>query len=104
VLANLIGNAIKFTGPGGKITTSMIVAPQYVEMVIQDNGRGIPENAIPRLFERFTRAPENGSETIGSGLGLMIVREIVEAHHGIIGVESELGLGSKFWFRLPRNV
>jgi signal transduction histidine kinase len=103
VLSNLIGNAIKFTPEGGNINTALIAGKDYVEMSIKDTGRGIPENEIPTLFERFTRASEMTGESIGTGLGLMIVREIVEAHGGVIGVETEVGLGSRFWFRIPKE-
>jgi signal transduction histidine kinase len=102
VLANLIGNAIKFTPPSGIITTSVSPVGDYIETVVTDTGRGIPATDIPHLFERFTRVQESANETIGTGLGLMIVREIVDAHDGIIGVSSEPGIGSRFWFRIPR--
>jgi signal transduction histidine kinase len=103
VLSNLIGNAIKFTPPGGKIKTTLVNAGEYIELSIKDTGRGIPSSDIPRLFERFSRASESPGETVGTGLGLMIVREIVEAHGGVIGTESEVGIGSRFWFRLPKR-
>ncbi len=102
VLGNLIGNAIKFTPSGGRITTSITSSKEFVELSVKDTGRGIEKNEIPRLFERFSRAVEKPGETIGSGLGLMIAREIVEAHGGLIGVESEVGVGSHFWIRLPK--
>lgn len=101
VLSNLIGNAIKFTPEGGSISTSLIASKDYVEMSIKDTGPGISDSDLPTLFERFTRVSEAAGESIGTGLGLMIVREIVEAHGGVIGVETELGLGSRFWFRIP---
>jgi signal transduction histidine kinase len=55
------------------------------------------------LFERFTRARDVSDSVSGTGLGLMIVREVVQAHGGVVGVDSELGVGSRFWFRLPRD-
>lgn len=103
VISNLIGNAIKFTPVGGSIHTSLTSTESFVEMSVRDTGRGIPQHEIPTLFERFTRASEAPGESVGSGLGLMIVREIVEAHGGVIGVESEVGVGSRFWFRIPKN-
>lgn len=103
VISNLIGNAIKFTQEGGSIHTALSSTKDYVEMSIRDTGRGIPQSEIPNLFERFTRVSEAPGESIGSGLGLMIVREIVEAHGGVIGVESEVGVGTKIWFRVPKN-
>jgi signal transduction histidine kinase len=101
VISNLIGNAIKFTPNGGIITTSISATNNFVQMTIKDTGRGIPQHEIPTLFDRFTRATETAGESIGSGLGLMIVREIIQAHGGSIGVESVVGVGSKFWFKIP---
>jgi signal transduction histidine kinase len=103
VLSNLIGNAIKFTPEGGSIHTALLSSENYIEMSIKDTGRGIPQEEIPTLFERFTRATETPGDSIGTGLGLMIVREIIEAHGGIIGVDTEVGLGSRFWFRIPKE-
>ncbi|MGE3682837.1 MAG: ATP-binding protein [Bdellovibrionales bacterium] len=101
VLNNLVGNAIKFTPPEGVITTAVISTGEHVEVSVEDTGRGIAKEDMPNLFERYTRATRTSADTQGTGLGLMIVREIVEAHGGVIGAESEIGLGSRFWFRLP---
>ncbi|MET0343603.1 MAG: ATP-binding protein [Polyangiales bacterium] len=100
-IGNLLSNAIKFTSPGGSIGARLEVEPSHVLITITDTGSGIPEAAQARLFERYVRA-EN--KVGGTGLGLMIVREIVEAHGGAVGVESQLGQGSRFWVRLPRSV
>jgi PAS domain S-box-containing protein len=100
VFANLIGNAIKFTPPKGTITTSISCEPGWVEISVEDTGPGVPPQALPTLFDRYTRA--TGQDTVaGSGLGLMIVREVVEAHGGSVGVESTVGVGSRFWVKLP---
>ncbi len=104
VLSNLIGNAIKFTPSGGKISISLSTTPEHVEFLIEDTGKGIPKNELPTLFDRYTRALDADRTSEGTGLGLMIVREIIEAHGGKIGVESQVGQGSKFWFRLKRNL
>jgi PAS domain S-box-containing protein len=101
VLSNLIGNAIKFTPAGGQIDMQVRASGQYVETAVCDTGRGIPKEALATLFDRFTRVEHKTHAIGGSGLGLMIVREIVEAHGGTVGVESEEGRGSRFWFRLP---
>jgi signal transduction histidine kinase len=101
VVSNLLGNAIKFTPPAGSIQARVEVESQFVATTVEDNGPGIAAEEIPGIFERFTRA--TGTAGIaGSGLGLMIARQIVEAHGGSIGVESAPGRGSRFWFRLPR--
>jgi signal transduction histidine kinase len=100
VFNNLIGNAIKFTPPQGAITTSVSCEPGWVEIGVEDTGPGVPPQALPTLFERYTRA--TGQETVtGSGLGLMIVRDVVQAHGGSVGVNSTVGVGSRFWVRLP---
>jgi two-component system phosphate regulon sensor histidine kinase PhoR len=101
VLANLIGNAIKYTPPGGHIVVQAAVRENFVETSITDDGPGIPPEAMPKLFDRFTRVATT-ARTMGTGLGLMIVREIIVAHGGEVGVRSDVGKGSTFWFRLPR--
>ncbi|MFT3776035.1 MAG: ATP-binding protein [Minicystis sp.] len=96
VVANLLSNAIKFTPGGGNITVRFAEAAGYVETTVEDTGPGIAPEMLPTLFQRYTKG-EGG----GTGLGLMIVREVVEAHGGTVGVASEEGAGSRFWFRLP---
>lgn len=100
VFGNLIANAIKFTPAGGRLSARIEARPRYVEASICDNGQGIAKSAQATLFERYVRA-ENAVG--GTGLGLMIVKEIVEAHGGLVGVESAPGMGSRFWIRLPRR-
>ncbi|MDC3960354.1 ATP-binding response regulator [Polyangium jinanense] len=99
VVANLLSNAIKFTPRGGTITATLEETDTYVEAAVEDTGSGIPSNEISKLFQRYRRA---NSGMAGTGLGLMIVREVVEAHGGTVGVDSVLGRGSRFWFRLPK--
>ncbi|MDB4990864.1 MAG: Phytochrome, two-component sensor histidine kinase [Myxococcaceae bacterium] len=99
VLSNLISNAIKFTPERGSITASIQSNERYLEVSIQDNGLGIAVPQQAKLFQRYARAEHTVG---GTGLGLMIVREIVEAHGGVVGVESAAGQGSRFWFRIPR--
>jgi two-component system phosphate regulon sensor histidine kinase PhoR len=101
VLNNLVGNAIKFTPAGGRVIVAVTVTDLEVETSVSDTGAGIAADALPTLFQRFTRAPHAGL-VAGNGLGLMIVREIIEAHGGSVGVTSTPGRGSRFWFRLPR--
>ena len=101
VLANLVGNAVKFTPPGGTLTTTVVVAEDHVEVSVEDTGHGIAPEFLPDVFRRYARGQEGAPSAGGAGLGLMIVREIVDAHGGNVGVESRLDEGSRFWFRLP---
>jgi signal transduction histidine kinase len=99
---NLIGNAIKFTPPTGKITIRLHRDGQLACMSVQDMGPGIPAEMRPRLFEKFSRLGQ--AKTLsqeGHGLGLAIVKSIVDAHKGKIWVESEVGRGSTFVIALP---
>jgi two-component system phosphate regulon sensor histidine kinase PhoR len=101
VLTNLVANAIKFTPVGGAITLRTHCAGASCQVDVQDTGMGIAAEIVPTLFQRYTRAPSGKRDAGGTGLGLLIVREIVEAHGGTVGVESTPGEGSRFWFRLP---
>jgi signal transduction histidine kinase len=99
-LGNLIGNAIKFTPEGGRISARIEARARAIEISICDTGPGIAPPALATLFDRYTRAEHAVG---GTGLGLMIVKEIVEAHGGAVGVDSSPGEGSRFWIRLPRD-
>lgn len=99
VLSNLIGNAIKFSPPGSGIAVRVEPKPVELWFSVADSGQGIAEEQKPHVFDRYWRA--NGASTPGSGLGLAISKGIVEAHGGRIWVESELGVGSTFFFTLP---
>jgi two-component system phosphate regulon sensor histidine kinase PhoR len=101
VMTNLIHNAIKFTKPGGSITVSVNEQEDKVVFQIEDTGAGIEPDVLPRIFERFYKADQSRSSA-GAGLGLSISRHIVEAHGGNIWAESEPGVGSKFFFSLPK--
>jgi len=103
VFMNLIGNAVKYTPAGGRITVSgMLVSSREARFVIEDTGVGIPPEDLPRVFERFYRVGKDRSRASGgTGLGLAIVKHIVEAHGGRVWAESEPGRGSRFWFSLP---
>jgi signal transduction histidine kinase len=101
VLTNLIANAIKFTPAGGTIVIRTALTGHWCEVHIEDNGPGIEPDVLPTLFQRYSRAPNRARHAEGTGLGLLIVREIVEAHGGTVGVESTQGKGSRFWFRIP---
>ncbi len=101
VVTNLVSNAIKFTPAGGRVTVLVEPKTAVLRTSVVDTGPGVPEASVSGLFERFHRAPEQAG-TQGSGLGLMIVRQIVEAHGGDVGVDTKPGHGSTFWFTLPR--
>ncbi|MBN1826688.1 MAG: PAS domain-containing protein [Candidatus Eisenbacteria bacterium] len=99
---NLISNAIKYTPEGGEITVSAQEGDGAIEVEVQDTGFGIPEGALDKIWERFYRSEQEEVRKLnGSGLGLSLVKEIVEAHEGEITVESEVGAGTRFRFRLP---
>jgi two-component system, sensor histidine kinase and response regulator len=102
VLQNLISNAIKYTSGGGKVTLRARIDDDIVRIDVADTGIGIPEDAIPHLFEKFYRV-QNGEhlQIEGTGLGLSIVQSIVTQHHGEIKVESALGEGTTFSVCLP---
>ena len=99
VLGNLIDNALKFTPEGGHITVMAVASDDALRIAVTDNGPGIPDRHLPRLFEPFWQAQQAGRQ--GAGLGLSIAKGIVEAHGGHIGVETLEGRGSTFWFTLP---
>jgi signal transduction histidine kinase len=100
VLVNLIGNAINFTPKGGTIQVMITRHDKLLKVCVADTGRGIPARDIPLLFQRFSQGTSQ-LRSSGSGLGLYLSRQIVEAHHGQIWVESEEGDGSRFYVTLP---
>lgn len=100
VLWNLVGNAIKFTPTGGNITMTSRLEDDHVRVSVRDTGMGVPKDELPVLFSEFRRL--RGTAKIeGTGLGLFIVKTIVEAHGGTVGVESKEGQGTTFTIRLP---
>ncbi|MCY0903030.1 MAG: ATP-binding protein, partial [Firmicutes bacterium] len=102
VLINLVNNALQFTSHGGAITISALQDADRVVFSVKDTGVGIPAADIGRVFERFYRVDKTRSrQSGGTGLGLAIVKHIVEAHGGHVGVQSEVGQGSRFFFDLP---
>lgn len=99
-IANLLSNALRFTDPGGSVTLAAEPRQGQILFRVEDTGKGMPEEELKHLFERFYRAPGQ-DEKSGVGLGLSIVKEIVRAHGGEISVESQVGKGSSFGFTLP---
>lgn len=104
VVGNLLSNAFKFTPRGGQIRLRAERADGGIAVEVSDTGIGIPEDQLPRIFEKFYQV-ENPAQpkSIGSGLGLAIAREIVEAHGGTIAAESEVGRGTTFRVSLPNH-
>jgi signal transduction histidine kinase len=105
VLRNLIANALWHTPPQGKITVETKVIDRMVSVSVADTGEGIAPEDLSHVFDRFYRADSARTRhTGGSGLGLAIAKSLIEAMGGRIGVDSELGKGSRFWFTLPQAV
>jgi signal transduction histidine kinase len=104
VLSNLVGNALRHTPAGGRVTIEARDDGDVVQVEVRDTGEGIDARDMPHIFEHFYRAEKSRSRaTGGAGLGLAIARGIVEAHGGEIGAESAPGQGTCFFFTLPRR-
>ncbi|MCC6905623.1 MAG: GAF domain-containing protein [Anaerolineae bacterium] len=102
IFDNLIGNAIKYTPPGGRVAIDLAAGPVWVSTRVADSGIGIPEDELPRLMTEFFRASNARHANIpGTGLGLSIVRRLVTRHRGTIDVQSVPGQGTTFTVRLP---
>jgi signal transduction histidine kinase len=105
VMGNLLANAFKFTGAGGRVELSAAPSDHSVRIEVRDSGAGIPPEQLPHIFEKFYQADNQRSASArGSGLGLAIAKEIVEAHHGSIRCDSTLGEGTTFTLLLPDEV
>lgn len=105
VLENLISNAIKYNNEGGKVDIRIYDIDEQYIIEIADNGAGIDEDKLPRIFERFYRADKSRSRKVGgTGLGLSIVKNIIEAHEETINVSSTLGKGTTFTFTLHKHI
>ncbi|HOK09251.1 MAG TPA: HAMP domain-containing sensor histidine kinase [Candidatus Hydrogenedens sp.] len=103
-ILNFLTNAIKYTPQNGKIIVRVFTHSSYVRVEVEDNGIGISQEDIPKLFKEFVRLKQQkieGVDTTGSGLGLYIVRQVIESHGGRVFVRSQLGKGSIFGFDLP---
>jgi len=104
LLVNLISNAVKFSEPGAKVRVTAKQLPDFVEVKVVDQGRGIPPRYLEAIFERFQQVESADAKVKGgTGLGLPICKAIAEKHGGSIGVQSEEGKGSTFWFRIPED-
>ena len=102
MLTNLIANAIKFSPPKTTVSVETSLETDFLQISIADEGDGISAEQLPHIFEKFYRVPRlQTSETVGTGLGLALAKEIAELHGGHITAESELNKGSTFTVYLP---
>ena len=103
VLTNFISNAIRYTPEGGKIDLQVYQNERHLEFSVRDHGEGIEKEQVHKVFQRFVQLKKKDGKKNkeGLGLGLAISKEVIEEHGGEIGVESELGKGSRFYFRIP---
>jgi two-component system sensor histidine kinase VicK len=101
-LENLLSNAVKFTHAGGQVTISLKNKGKKVLLQVSDTGIGIPQKLQTSIFDKFTKANRKGTKGESTtGLGLFIVKQIVDIHHGKIWLESEEGIGTTFFIELP---
>ncbi|MBI5202664.1 MAG: PAS domain-containing protein, partial [Elusimicrobia bacterium] len=101
-ITNLIGNAIKFAAEDGKVKVKFWDEPENIKFCVEDDGEGIPAEHIGRIFEKFEQVP--GQRKGGTGLGLTIVRHIVDGHLGRVWVESEVNKGARFYVTIPKDL
>lgn len=101
VLLNLLSNAVKYSDPGDTITLRAEAQADAITISVTDTGPGISADQLPNLFHKFARLPGSERKATGTGLGLVVARQIVEAHHGQIWADSQVGEGSTFAFTLP---
>ena len=106
VFSNLVDNALKFTPANGRITINSSTTGNFLNISVIDTGIGIPTEALPHIFDRFYQldSSRQGGEKHGAGLGLAIVREIIQNHNGQINVKSQMGQGSEFTVSLPMTI
>lgn len=104
VLYNLLSNAIKFSHAGGKVVVELIATDEGLRVEVRDEGKGIPEDKQRGVFERFSPvSSDNNSKVRSTGLGLSIVKSIVEKQGGTVGFTSQENKGSTFFFQLPKD-
>jgi signal transduction histidine kinase len=102
VVQNLVSNAIKYSPDNARITIAIETLPRSIRVTISDQGRGIPNQQLDKIFEPYQQVyASDSSPSRGTGLGLTVCKQVIEAHDGTIGVESKVGAGSTFWFVLP---
>jgi two-component system CheB/CheR fusion protein len=101
VVVNFVNNAMKYASQSKEILIKLESIDGMAKVSVIDKGPGISAEKLPRVFERYYQVDSSGSQYSGLGLGLYICSEIIKKHDGQIGVESELGKGSTFWFTIP---
>ena len=101
-LSNLVSNAIKFTPSGGAVTVCSRNGKDSIALQVKDTGAGIDKEELSRLFSEYQRL-KSADNIAGTGLGLFIVKSIVEAHHGSVNAESKVGVGTTFTITLPAD-
>jgi signal transduction histidine kinase len=102
VFTNLVSNAINYSPDGGEVTVAAISHGDYLEVLVQDQGIGIEAEELPKIFDKFYRVKSPKTrQVIGTGLGLALVKGLIEAHRGVVDVESQAGAGTTFRVKLP---
>lgn len=103
ILSNLLSNAVKFTDKGGSIEVSTAYTEKTIEITVKDSGQGIPSDELPHIFKRFHQL-DSAHQHNGTGVGLTLVKELVELHKGTVKVQSEYGQGTEFTIILPLSM
>jgi signal transduction histidine kinase len=102
VFGNLVSNAINYSPDGGEVRISAISCGDYLEVEVKDQGIGIEAEELPKIFDKFYRVKSPKTrQVIGTGLGLALVKGLIEAHRGSVDVDSEVGAGTTFRVKLP---
>jgi signal transduction histidine kinase len=105
VVTNLVSNSVKYNREGGKVSIGAQNRGEFIELIVADSGVGISEENLPRIFDKFYRIRSDYTrKVVGSGIGLPLVKAIIEAHFGTITVESKAEKGTTFTVLLPRGV
>lgn len=103
VIYNLVNNAINYTGDDKQVYITQTIEDDYVKVTVTDTGKGISEDNIHQIFDKYYRCEKTKREVIGTGLGLSIVKAILKKHNFPFGVQSKIGIGTSFWFKIKRD-
>ena len=103
VIYNLVNNAINYTGDDKQVYITQTIEDDYVKITVTDTGKGISEDNIHQIFNKYYRCEKTKREVIGTGLGLSIVKAILKKHNFPFGVQSKIGIGTSFWFKIKRD-